>query len=180
MNSMTETNRITKTDPVPLADCVKTLAIEYVPSIDQSVLYFGNNQMLYVSMTPEEILDHWCSCCGSSLRGRRDFVFQMTGIQIKRPILISESLLTMFFPMRSGRQKDSNIWICEDQIMRVVSDGRANTVVLFQNGYRLEIPYNIRMVKRQIENCRRCRKILMNYKEDLIERPLYIAAKEIN
>ena len=58
MNSMTETNRITKTDPVPLADCVKTLAIEYVPSIDQSVLYFGNNQMLYVSMTPEEIKEH--------------------------------------------------------------------------------------------------------------------------
>ncbi len=177
---MTGTNRTTKTDLVPLSESLRILAIEYVSSVHQSVLYFGENRMQYVDRTPEEILEEWCICCGSSLQGRRDFVNKMTGIRIKPPVLISESSLTMFFPMRSGRSKESNIWICEDQIMRIAASGRKNTIISFANGYRLEIPYNIRMVQRQIENCSLCRKILMNYKDDLIVRPLFIDTKEIN
>ena len=66
--------------------------------------------------------------------------------------------------MRSLKADGLNYWISDNLLAAAVPHGRTETTLVFINGYRRKIPYDIRMVRRQQEVCRKYRDILAERK----------------
>lgn len=164
MNTKTATNHITKTEPdlVPCAYYRFVQAIEYVPDYEVSVLYLEKCQLLYVQGRPEGLINRWCLANGSSMAGRMEAVKALTSIKAKHPVLLNEGSMRMIFPMRSIHNTGANTWLCDNAIMNLEPNQRESTTVVFADGFRLEIPYDIRMIRRQRTNCQIIRQTLLD------------------
>ena len=163
MNTKNATNRITKTDPddVPLSYCRRVQMMEYVPDYGVTVVYLEGREVLQVQGKPEVLINRWCLANASSMAGRIEAVKALTSIKSKHPVLLNEGSLRMIFPMRSTQRRGANTWICDNALMRVERNKRESTVLIFNDGFRLEIPYDIRMVRRQLNNCQLIRQALL-------------------
>ena len=118
----------------------------------------GSSERLYT--LAETVLEDWCVSFGSTLRGRVEAVRHLCNAKTKIPVLIRESDTLLFFPMRSINADGENYWINDNLLGAALPEGRNLSHLVFMNGYRLTIPYDIRIIRRQREVCRKCRDAL--------------------
>lgn len=156
-------DRTTKTEQ-PDIRFRDVLAMEYTASLKKSDLVLSKGGHACLPCRPEKVIDEWCLTHGSSMRGRIDSLKALLGQVRKPPVLVSESEGVFFIPMRASVPGADNLWINESQILKISQPERGTTRILFLNGALLEIPYDIRMVKRQREICERYRKLLYEYR----------------
>lgn len=133
----------------------------------------GTCELLYLDGSSERIAEsadslfnRWCVSYGSTLEGRMNAVRRLAGIRTKAPLLIRERDVLLFFPLRSLYTEGENYWINDNQLAAVLPERRTSSHLIFMNGFQLEIPYDIRIIRRQQEICRNVRDLLANaYKE---------------
>ena len=71
------------------------------PSEKGTELVLGDGSVVYDPRKPSVILNEWCRTYGSSMNGRIDAVRHLCGVKRKFPILLSERMNLIFFPMRA-------------------------------------------------------------------------------
>ena len=125
---------------------------------------FTDGTVKTIGLPAECVLENWCLSYGSTLKGRIDACARLTGCRKKLPVLIGEEETILLFPMRSLKADGLNYWISDSLLAAAIPHGRTATTLVFINGYRMKIPYDIRMVRRQQEVCRKYRDILAKRK----------------
>lgn len=120
----------------------------------------------HIAESAESLFDRWCVSYGSTLDGRMEAVRRMTGKRTKVPLLIRERDVLLFFPLRSLYTEGENYWINDNQLAAVLPERRTAAHLIFMNGFKAEVPYDIRIIRRQQEICRKLRDSLAkSYKE---------------
>ena len=122
----------------------------------------GTNET--IALPAETVLENWCLSYGSTLKGRIEAAALLTGCRTKLPVLIREEDTLLLFPMRSLKADGFNCWISDNLLAAAIPHERTETTLVFINGYQAKIPYDIRMVRRQQEVCRKYRDILAKRK----------------
>ena len=135
---------------------VRTVLLLY-PSEKGTELVLGDGSVVYDPRKPSVILNEWCLTYGSSMNGRIDAVRHLCGVKRKFPILLSERMNLIFFPMRA---KDEGPWINASMLVSWKGIHREATELFFLSGIHLTIPYDSRMVKRQMTLCEQFQAIL--------------------
>ncbi len=130
-------------------------------------LLYLDGTVRQLSEPAESLFSRWCISYGSTLEGRIDAVRRLTGVRTKPPLLIRERDVLLFFPMRSLHTTGENYWINDNQLAAVLPERRSSAHLIFLNGFQAQIPYDIRMIRRQQEICRTIRDMLANYDKEL-------------
>lgn len=123
-------------------------------------VYYLDGHSERLDLLAESVLEEWCESYGSTLRGRTEAVRKLCGAKTKIPVLVRESDALIFFPVRSISADGENYWINDNLLAAVLPEGRTKSHLVFLNGLKLTIPYDVRIVRRQRDVCRRCRDAL--------------------
>ena len=92
-------------------------------------------------------MDTNCQYYGSSLAGRTKGTYNMTGLNYKAPIIISEQEPTIFFPTCSPRLKEC-AWINLENIEKISKlDDKCQ--IDFLNNEKLEVDFTYRVINNQ-------------------------------
>ena len=147
---------------------LKDIAVIHTDNENASceLLYLDGSREL-LAEPAESLFNRWCLSYGSTLEGRTDAVRRLTGIRTKAPLLIRERDVLLFFPLRSLYTEGENYWINDNQLAAVLPERRTSAHLVFMNGFQLEIPYDIRIIRRQQDICRKLRDVLANANKEL-------------
>lgn len=126
---------------------------------DNSMIYDFAGE--YVSkMDINSIIESSCNFYGSSYDGRIKWSKEVLNTKIKLPVVIEESKNIIFFPTRSISNNDC-IWLSYNNIVKFEKNGNSTNVFFNDNRvYCIDVSYDI--IDRQIYNCLRLEKILLN------------------
>ncbi|WP_096155211.1 MULTISPECIES: competence protein ComK [Bacillus] len=108
------------------------------------------NRELFVSLTPQELLNSGCLFYGSSYSGRKEASKYIAAIQYKVPIIMDSSKGMYFFPTTSP-SKEECIWISEPHVLTQEKQSRLGTLVTFVNGINEVVPVSLSSFKKQVE-----------------------------
>lgn len=85
-----------------------------------------------------KIVDESCKNFGSSLKGRYEGTYKLTGIRYKAPIIVSEYLSIIMIPTGSTRGEVCH-WINLASIKKLERNEHNNAIVVFHNGKKMEL-----------------------------------------
>lgn len=142
----------------------RVLALRYDPKEKQTELFFESGRSTREKGRPEGILNRWCIQCGSTMQGRIDAVKAVTGIRSKVPLVIGDQGSVIFFPILSSRSTADNYWINDSMLVTMKADQRIACDLYFAEGTVLTVPFDIRILKRQRNNCRTIRETFRTLK----------------
>ena len=108
------------------------------------------NRELFVSLSPQEILNLGCILYGSSYSGRKEASKHIADFQYKVPIIMDSSKGMYFFPTTSP-SKDECIWISQSHVLNQEKQSKLGTLVTFVNGIKEVVPVSISSFKKQVE-----------------------------
>lgn len=86
---------------------------------------------------------------GSSLKGRKDSFYHLTGCRYKIPLVFSNRCEIYFIITRSLDQDDC-VLINYQKLAKIKRINDEKTLIIFKNGYRRELDVNYRILKRQV------------------------------
>lgn len=116
-------------------------------------LLTSNQHLQTIAQSAQSVLETWCLSCGSSLRGRKDWVRHHFGAVEKVPILISERTQLLYFPLYGKQAKDA-VWICANELMEVTASGEGQCTLWFYDGTKADVSCSERIIKKQRHRCR--------------------------
>ena len=149
----------------------RVLALRYDTLKKETELFLENGQKRVEKGRPEPLLNRWCLEYGSTMQGRRDAVKAVTGIRTKVPLLVSDMTSVIFFPILSEKSRTDNFWINDSMLVMMKADQRIACDLYFADGTVLKVPFDIRILKRQRNNCRLIREAFRNRKRPEEVRP---------
>lgn len=114
-----------------------------------------------------EVLEDMCLKYGSTVKGRMDAFKKITNTKQKPAVLISESTMDLYFPLRSPTSKE-NTWVLFDAIISYHSFANKQTKLILQNQGEYIVPYDYRTVQNQILRCSQYIKKLMDTKKGVL------------
>lgn len=129
----------------------ETLAI--MPWEENSSEVLEKDQCFSVGKTPKGIIEDSCEYYGSSYEGRLRGTKQLTGYNYKSPIIVEESLPTIFFPTESPRQQ-SCMWI-NLKMVEKCEKTEYGTMIFFSNGEKIEVNISKISLENQINRAAR-------------------------
>jgi len=138
-----------------------TLAILPIDSKTSKVIEREESFLIQKSAT--EIVDDSCRYFGSSYEGRHKGTKRLLGFNYKAPIIIEETSNLIFFPTSSPRYNDC-IWISLKNIDTYKRINQ-NSLIIFKNGYQMELPISIGILENQIFRATRLECVLRERKE---------------
>lgn len=122
-----------------------TLAL--IPIGKKKTVVYENHDCYIIEERINKIMDNNCQYNGSSLQGRIKGTYNLTGLNYKAPIIISEKLPTIFFPTCSPRLKEC-AWINVANISKITDlDDRCQ--IDFLNHEHLEFDSTYRIINNQ-------------------------------
>lgn len=96
-----------------------------------------------------KIVNDSCISFGSSLKGRVEGTFKLTGIKYKAPIIISEYLSIIMLPTGSTRGRICD-WINLKYIEKIVETKDNKCIIHFSNGKKIKFNVSYFIIKNQI------------------------------
>ena len=137
----------------------KTLAI--VPYEEKYSKVYEEGRIIVVKKRPNIIIKHNCIYNGSTLSGRLQGTFNLTGYSYKAPILINNKEGDVYFPTTSMRLKDC-CWINSHKI-KYYSPSDDNTCFIhFYDGSFVKINQSSYIINNQLLRSLRLDTILRN------------------
>lgn len=125
---------------------IATLAI--IPLDNYRSKVIEENSTFVVNKTPMAIIEHSCRYFGSSFKGRHAGTQNLIGVSHKSPIIIDGSKEIIFFPTMSPRLYECS-WIALKSIDKY-KRLNANSLVVFKNGYLLELSISYGSLDNQV------------------------------
>lgn len=130
----------------------KLLMISYDKKKKQSICLYEGNKEKRLALKPYQILEELCLRNGSSYEGRKESFCFITGARQKPGILISERTQDIYFPTTSKKNEDC-VWVLYNQVFKVKSLDQMNSKILFLDGTKVNIPYDSRILNKQLKRC---------------------------
>ena len=139
----------------------KTLAI--IPANDGlNSLVYEVGRSFVVLKKPNSIIKKNCIFNGSSLEGRIQGTYNLTGYSYKVPVLVSNKDYIIFFPTSSLRLKDC-AWICLNNIKFARFDEQINMCkIYFKDNTHIAIDQSVYVINTQILKSTRLCEIIRN------------------
>jgi competence protein ComK len=134
----------------------ETLAIIPIDNCRSKVVEKDNT--IIVNKTPMQIIEESCSFFGSSYFGRAKGTKKLIGVSHKAPIIIEESREIIFFPTSSPRLYEC-CWVALKNIEKYKKQ-ESNALVLFNNGYILELNMSYGSLDNQVLRAARLESVL--------------------
>ncbi|HHX16770.1 MAG TPA: competence protein [Mollicutes bacterium] len=138
----------------------ETLAIIPIENYCSKVIEKDNT--LIVKKTPMKIIEDSCSFFGSSYFGRANGTKRLIGVSHKAPVIIEESKEIIFFPTSSPRLYEC-CWVSLKNIEKYKKQEK-NAVILFKNGFTLELSISYGSLDNQILRASRLGSVLRDRK----------------
>lgn len=138
----------------------ETLAIIPIDNFCSKVIERDNT--IIVSKTPMQIIEDSCSFFGSSYFGRAKGTKKLIGVSHKAPVIIEESREIIFFPTSSPRLYEC-CWVSLKNIEKY-NKQENNALVLFNNGFILEISMSYGSLDNQVLRATRLESVLRTRK----------------
>jgi len=138
----------------------KLLALHYRKDTNDTEIFLENGEIRTEDGKPEKLINRWCLSCGSSMQGRLEAARYLADIRSKVPVFLSELSSTVLFPLFSSRSTGDNWWINDHMLIWMKAEERQAVNLIFADGTRIRLPYDIRILKRQRENCEKIRRAL--------------------
>lgn len=114
-----------------------TLAV--VPSGDKKSKILENNNNYDLNISTFKVIEHSCEYFGVSYNSRVEGSYRFIKSKYKTPIIIEESSRIIFFPV-SSPTKHNALWLSFNNISEYYpSRNKRNTIIIFKNGFKLEI-----------------------------------------
>lgn len=139
-----------------------TCAIIYNKADNSKIIC--EDDIFYINMNPNKIIDNSCQYFGSSYQGRLFGTKKMINVAIKAPIIIEESKEIIFFPTSSPRKKNCS-WISFNNIKNYIKKDSKSTVIEFKNSKKIELPISYHIIENQITRCMKLKLVLKDRKE---------------
>jgi len=137
----------------------KTLAIVPYEEKFSEIIEIGRR--LIVKRRPNIIIKHNCIYNGSTLAGRLEGTYNLTGYSYKAPILINNKEGDIFFPTTSMRLKEC-CWINSAKIKTYESISNDECNIIFYDGSSIKINQSSYIINNQILKSLRLDSILRN------------------
>ena len=118
----------------------------YAIDIDGKDVLLGNSIIKYFE---DRCIEHL-----STYEGRIKACKKALNISQKAPLLISELTMELWFPVLSDKKKE-NIWINYNEVLDFMSKSSCETLIIFKSGYKYIVPFNYRIIKNQMDRCKR-------------------------
>lgn len=118
----------------------------YAIDIDGKDVLLGNSIIKYFE---DRCIEHL-----STYEGRIKACKKTLNISQKAPLLISELTMELWFPALSDKKKE-NIWINYNEVLDFMSKSSYETLIIFKSGYKYIVPFNYRIIKNQMDRCKR-------------------------
>lgn len=134
----------------------ETLAIIPIENFCSKVV--EKDSTIIVSKTPMQIIEDSCTFFGSSYFGRAKGTKGIIGVSHKAPIIIEESKEIIFFPTSSPRLYEC-CWVSLRNIDKYKKQ-ESNALVLFNNGYLLELDMSYGSLDNQVLRATRLESVL--------------------
>ncbi len=137
-----------------------TLAVVSVNEKESMII--EKNKQYCVTKSGYDIMDDSCQYFGSSYQGRVAGSKAILNAKYKLPIIVEDSRNLIFFPTESPELVSCS-WISLKDVKEVLENGD-KTIVLFKNGYELDIDISKFSIENQILRASRLEYILRNRK----------------
>lgn len=118
----------------------------------KTIVSYLNGRVEEYEMQPLELLDLWCIQSGSTYEGRTKAFSKLMQMRQKPPVLLSERIQTVLFPLISPN-KENCIWLSYENIFRIVNVQPFESKVVFRDMSEINYPINHRMIKKQLKRC---------------------------
>ncbi len=135
----------------------KTLAI--IPYDNNSSKVYEEGRSMIIKRRPNKIIKNNCLYNGSSLKGRLDSTYNLTGYSYKAPILVNNN--DIYFPTTSMRLKEC-CWINSTKIKDYIGLDKESCSILFYDGTLLQIKQSSYVINNQLLKSLRLNTILRN------------------
>ena len=122
-----------------------TLAL--IPIGKKKTVIYEDHECYIVDEKILKIMDSNCKYYGSSISGRIQGTYSLTGFNYKAPIIVEEDKSIIFFPTCSPRLKDC-AWINVNNIKKVHSKSE-KSIIEFLNNECIEIDTSYRIIQNQ-------------------------------
>ena len=122
-----------------------TLAL--IPIGKKKTVIYEDHECYIVDEKILKIMDSNCKYFGSSISGRIQGTYSLTGFNYKAPIIVEEDKSIIFFPTCSPRLKDC-AWINVNNIKKVHSKSE-KSIIEFLNNECIEIDTSYRIIQNQ-------------------------------
>lgn len=101
-----------------------------------------------------KIVDESCKNFGSSLKGRYEGTYKLTGVKYKAPIIVSEYLSIIMIPTGSTRGEICH-WISLDSIKSIEKTKENKVLIKFYNEKKLELNISYFIMQNQLDKATR-------------------------
>lgn len=101
-----------------------------------------------------KIVDESCKNFGSSLKGRYEGTYKLTGVKYKAPIIVSEYLSIIMIPTGSTRGEICH-WISLDSIKNIEKTKENKVLIKFYNEKELELNISYFIMQNQLDKATR-------------------------
>ncbi|MFP7470619.1 competence protein ComK [Niallia taxi] len=140
----------------------KTLALKPAYNLEYSTIVLEGTEEYYIKKTPLELIKQASLFGGAEYDGRRCAVSFLTGIKKKIPIPINPQKNIYAFPTQSPSQMDCH-WIFFSHVNLISgasSVSNKSTMIVFQNGRKLEVKESAHILDKQMYRTWMCVKAL--------------------
>ena len=133
-----------------------------VISDDKRTKIVEKNREYYINNDAYSVMDESCKYYGSTYLGRLEACKLLLNCSYKVPIIVEESNVLIFFPIKSSLDKDC-CWINPNSIYNIEKIGD-NAIVTFKNGKKKEFKVSKYSLENQIYKCAKLESILFRRK----------------
>ena len=112
----------------------------------------GEGDTVSTEMTLPQLIGQMCIAHGSSMEGRREAFRSLTGYRNKIPVLVSERTQYILFPTLSPVHPDC-LWVSCNDILDITPAEDGESQVTFLNGRRRKVPFQTRLLRKQMRRC---------------------------
>ncbi|MCR5230711.1 MAG: competence protein ComK [Solobacterium sp.] len=129
------------------------ITMRYDPEKKKTVCLRKDRIMVEEDRKPADILDDLCRRLGSGLKGRTDSAASLLNIVKKIPVLVSEDIGLIYFPVTSPANDPECLWICYNEVVDIYSYGNDRTEVVLCGGIDIIVNASRRSVRMQLKRC---------------------------
>lgn len=135
---------------------------------DLHSLVMESDQLFFVRVRPEKLIDDNLRRNGTSLRGAADGAKQMIGSSTMAPVVFNKKHKMYWTPTMSP-QSPYCVWLAVSHILKYEEKGKHATMVHMRNGSKIEVACSLYRFKQRMQRAYSLQSIIENQSKHLLK-----------